>query len=493
MKPYKQIIYVLGDVHGEFKALNGFLSNEIRCNAGLRSMVDAAKVADEELEVLFFCCGDFAFHWPYEDNSEAIKNKVGFIKDGYVKIYFVDGNHEDHDQLDQLEQQHPDKKFHEVAPCVFYASFGAVLELQDGTNVLFCGGAESCDAADRTPHLSWWPQEGIDDRDMMQLPDPITQKIDWVISHTAPIYFQHMGCYYHAKKNEQSRYKLEMVRQVYKPSKWFFGHFHDFYQGSDDGCQWMCLNYLGSGDKWYEVVPWPVIEAKSSKVLIVGDVHGVFSMLQNLIQTHNPALVLQCGDFGYWPLRGMSLPKNGFRNVAGDAVPVFWADGNHENHWRLIDLVNNSKELGKIKIGKDIFYMPRGTTLELPDGRVVLFVGGANSIDQHMRVIGESWFPQEILTIEDFEKMPDCAVDIVISHTAPQCVVLPPQLDTSWHDPSRRILDMVLEKYRPAKWFCAHFHIPFRQTLLEGACQFYALGTCGEPGWFMFLDEEGER
>jgi len=44
--------------------------------------------------------------------------------------------------------------------------------------------------------------------------------------------------------------------------------------------------------------------------------------------------------------------------------------------------------------------MPRGSTFTLPDGSVVMFFGGANSIDQEYRTFGIDWFPEEAITRE---------------------------------------------------------------------------------------------
>ena len=37
------------------------------------------------------------------------------------------------------------------------------------------------------------------------------------------------------------------------------------------------------------------------KTLIVGDIHGDWGKLNALMQKKQPDIVLQCGDFGWWP------------------------------------------------------------------------------------------------------------------------------------------------------------------------------------------------
>lgn len=253
MNNTKQLIYILGDIHGEFQSLNTFINNEIRTNKKIRSLANDLRKNGKELEIIFLQVGDFAFFWPGKDNSSAIKNAVEFLKDGYVKIFWPDGNHEDHNALDDLERRNPGKQFIEVAPCVYFATFGSMLTLVDETNVLFVGGAESCDIFNRKEGLSWWRQEGIDDDDMSKLPAPNT-RIDWVISHTGPISFEHRGLYFYPKKYEQSRKRLEIIREKFHPKRWFFGHFHDYATDAFEGCHWTCLNHIDSDDIWYQAI-----------------------------------------------------------------------------------------------------------------------------------------------------------------------------------------------------------------------------------------------
>lgn len=140
-------------------------------------------------------CGDFGY-WPHtapahtwfpaaeiappagDTKPYGIKTAVPFLKDGHIKIYWCDGNHENHDTLDELECLHMDMPFIPVMSSVYFARFGSVLTLLDGTRVMFCGGAASDDADERIPGLEWWPQEAVDAADMQHLPHPSSQPVD---------------------------------------------------------------------------------------------------------------------------------------------------------------------------------------------------------------------------------------------------------------------------------------------------------------------------
>ena len=188
------------------------------------------------------------------------------------------------------------------------------------------------------------------------------------------------------------------------------------------------------------------------KVLIVGDVHGRFGDLNALINRKNPDLVICCGDFGYWPHFDEQL-NGGFSSIKTQGSKILWVDGNHEDHWSLRDRKSD-------EIVPSVVYMPRGSTYTLDDGRNILFMGGADSIDKGFRKIGVDWFPEEVIRQRDIENLPDMKIDIVVSHTCP-LEFLDIMLG---HDrrkevePSNHALSYIYNKYMPDLWYFGHWH-----------------------------------
>ena len=264
-----QLIHICGDCHGEWDRLNVFINTRIRQSKKVRALA----AAHDELEAVILQCGDFGY-WPHTDPGHdwfapgdtvgdggryALKTDVEFLKDGRIKIYWCDGNHENHDALDDLEAKHPDDAFIPVMPGVFFAAFGSILTLLDGTKAMFCGGAQSSprDIRARTPGLSWWAQEGIDDKDMARLPDPNNTHVDWIISHTGPQSFELGGKGIEGHKNrDPSKEHLDRILRDYRPKRWWFGHYHNLRDGWNKGCRWMLLDCLGNdcGRKWLDTV-----------------------------------------------------------------------------------------------------------------------------------------------------------------------------------------------------------------------------------------------
>ena len=235
------------------------------------------------------------------------------------------------------------------------------------------------------------------------------------------------------------------------------------------------------------------------RILIVGDVHGDFSALLALLRREQPDLVLQVGDFGIWPTALDSLQK--FWPM--DLAPIYFCEGNHEYYpaiqeqWARFGLKRDA-----IPFAGQIFWMPRGSTLALPDGRVVCFLGGAHSVDHPLRQKGRNWFEDEILGPEVLDHLPERA-DIVISHTAPRSLGIAAELSkgrsvedwrkVGWDvtpDPSEDILDEVLHRLRPSLWYFGHFHRPYLYH--SKGCQLIGLSALDDEGSWTWLPQSAE-
>lgn len=205
-----------------------------------------------------------------------------------------------------------------------------------------------------------------------------------------------------------------------------------------------------------------------SKILVVGDIHRRWKYLNILIETEHPDIILQCGDFGWWPLEDNRLLHNELwklKGIVSNGCQIFWCDGNHEDHWSLINQPKSEIDYSGVT------YMPRGTTVTLPDGRTVMFVGGAQTHNKQGLVFGVDWFWEETISYKDAERCLsyDGQVDIVVSHTCPK--EFNPRYNQGnsqkCNDPSREYLSLIFQKFRPKQWFFGHFHL-FQERIVEG-------------------------
>lgn len=163
------------------------------------------------------------------------------------------------------------------------------------------------------------------------------------------------------------------------------------------------------------------------RILIAGDTHGSLPWALFLLDKateFEADRIFVLGDFGYWPRWGDGrdfLFKLDHQLRKAD-VPLMWLDGNHEDHKALNEIVKGTREL--VKISDWITYAPRGCLVQWDDLRCVT-LGGAFSIDRSMRVLGKSWFEQEVISDEDVEHaISHGTADILLSHDSPLSIPL---------------------------------------------------------------------
>lgn len=210
---------ILGDLHGDFDALNAYLR--------------------QTPAQTLIICGDFGF-WPALGmDVKAIKNKQLFRR---VTIRFCDGNHEEHPLLRSLINPARPYASVEVAEGIFYQPRGSVWRSPKGERVLFAGGAYSVDNALREDGKDWFSELEILRRE--NLPE-VLPEADVVVSHTAPSLFpveKHYRDYGPGSDaSDPSRHVLDEVLRVVRPRRWFFGHFHVAKKGETASCSWQCL------------------------------------------------------------------------------------------------------------------------------------------------------------------------------------------------------------------------------------------------------------
>ena len=224
------------------------------------------------------------------------------------------------------------------------------------------------------------------------------------------------------------------------------------------------------------------------KILVIGDLHGDWGKLNALLVKKQPDIVLQCGDFGWWPK--MEVQKSVrygrketwiLKGIKSPGARIYWCDGNHEEHPVLCQdgLIHEMYE--------NVFFCSRGSSLTLPDGRIVLFIGGADSIDKGLRTPGHDWFSEENIRWNEFEMaMGLDRVDIVISHTCPISFDIHGTMGKG-HDSNRIALEQILEKYEPDLWFFGHWHK--HQTGTHNNTKWCCLDYPGHSGkWWTWLE-----
>lgn len=216
--------------------------------------------------------------------------------------------------------------------------------------------------------------------------------------------------------------------------------------------------------------------------------------------------IIQLGDFGYLP-----DPDGRVRfvqQVAAGPLPVWFLDGNHEHHPRLAaDVAAARARHGltdpqtPVPLGGNLHYLPRGGRLEL-DGVRVAALGGAVSIDRGLRVLGYSWFAEEVITDTDLENLAAGGpADVLLCHDAPAGHVVPGllpawQLPDAWRlyqplcEEHRVRVREGLEVVRPQVVVHGHYHTAYVADRTEdwGPVQVVGLSDDGTRGAFAVLE-----
>lgn len=203
-------------------------------------------------------------------------------------------------------------------------------------------------------------------------------------------------------------------------------------------------------------------------ILLLGDIHGNVGTLKYAIEKANEAgaaALIQVGDFGLY--MGGRNEVAFHRACQASAIPIYFIEGNHDDCQRWVKLT----EVTRIWDDANLFYIPRGTVMEL-DGRTIAFMGGAASIDKNIR-LHEGWHwdefenihPSEVLRL--FKNSEGKTIDILITHDVPISVCKAHFDDNAklwfgvgkdWHDANMDVIEKIWEHYGKPKIYSGHMH-----------------------------------
>lgn len=218
-----ETIILLGDIHG-----------------ALYQAQNAIDMAMEHGADTIVQLGDFGI-WPGDGGSAFRKRLDNRLGKAGIKLYFVDGNHEDFSQLEKF-RRNPDG----TARCgknISHLPRGFRWEWY-GIKFLAMGGAHSVDRQGRTPGLSWWHQETITWSQVKRAVEVDDPRADVMFCHDSPTNAPNSvvdngdGDAYWPREELQAaaahRMVLQEVVDHVKPSFLFHGHYHRLMSGEFD-------------------------------------------------------------------------------------------------------------------------------------------------------------------------------------------------------------------------------------------------------------------
>lgn len=204
------MIYVTGDVHGEYYDL-------------MHRIYGAGAKTGSTVIV----CGDFGLVW----NDEYHKYFLQILKSQPFNFLFVDGNHEDFDLLYTYPvEDWNGGKVHRIADNIRHLMRGQVFEIE-GRTFFTMGGAYSIDKAMRREGVSWWSAELPTNEEYSTAEKNLEKcgySVDYVLTHTIP-----ESAIYSMQKTpvDNDKELTGYFEWLYSGNlhfkKWFAGHWHE--------------------------------------------------------------------------------------------------------------------------------------------------------------------------------------------------------------------------------------------------------------------------
>ncbi|MCF7854779.1 MAG: hypothetical protein K9N51_08280 [Candidatus Pacebacteria bacterium] len=161
--------------------------------------------------------------------------------------------------------------------------------------------------------------------------------------------------------------------------------------------------------------------------------------------------VLVLGDVGLFS----SELKRFFRRRGGRfARPVFYIEGNHEDHQSLTHLASAYRDV--------MCHWQRGTVHRI-GGMGFLAIGGAAYMDAHMTPMGAEITARDVNRCLRYDPV---AIDVVISHDCPAGIGVPGTKGFEHYGPPGfQGGDRIAAHVQPTLWLFGHHHAWFDRTI----------------------------
>lgn len=122
---------------------------------------------------------------------------------------------------------------------------GHVETTQNGTKIMFVGGAFSIDKAYRREGYDWWADEELSQAEMWDISLSYEkEKPDVMVTHDCPIVMVQEMHSHHMFDNSKTQQFMQSLWNMHKPKLWIFGHHHHPFDMEIEGTRFVCLEEL---------------------------------------------------------------------------------------------------------------------------------------------------------------------------------------------------------------------------------------------------------
>ena len=175
--------------------------------------------------------GDFGLLWKRDKTYEYWLDTLSRKN---FTLLWLDGNHENFDWLDELPvTDWHGGKVQLVADNIIHLMRGNIYTIE-GKTFFVMGGAASVDQEHRQEHISWWPQEQPNYKELMLGMENFAARdhtVDYILSHTCP--YELIRPMFLIDPREvpdelkATEKALQTIAEATTFQHWFFGHWHE--------------------------------------------------------------------------------------------------------------------------------------------------------------------------------------------------------------------------------------------------------------------------
>ncbi len=169
--------------------------------------------------------GDFGI-WPGKEGDEYLYILDRYLTKHNIRLYFLPGNHEDWNQLDLWQKEGPKtlEGFTSILNNIYYT--GKINNwIWENKKFAVVGGATSIDRKWRKLNESWWPQEALTNKEVIQARD--IGKSDYLFTHDTSLQHPFEFLSYNIESEIHRGYMSEIGSAI-RSDLWFHGHYHEY-------------------------------------------------------------------------------------------------------------------------------------------------------------------------------------------------------------------------------------------------------------------------
>ena len=204
------------------------------------------------------------------------------------------------------------------------------------------------------------------------------------------------------------------------------------------------------------------------KIVVIGDIHGDFPKLFEILDNTDADLYLQVGDlagfmdFNTWVYTEVSKP-------------LIFIAGNHENY-DILEPYNSKDRKEMYEIEKNLFYLPIGHHVNIKGVRIGGLGGNYAPTRYHLNRKELHYKRRRHYTQNDVNKLlTSKKLDILLTHEAPSPFIIhryphTPKDIGKGSDIGRPEITYLIKSLKPRYHFYGHHHFPHTQILHDCKC-----------------------